>query len=89
MAHRPEADLDALVAVGDHVAIGVGVIDVKVNHIETADEVAGRIEKAVNALGPGRVRWVHPDCGLWMLPRSIADRKLGALVAGRDLFLGR
>jgi 5-methyltetrahydropteroyltriglutamate--homocysteine methyltransferase len=89
LAHRPGSDLDALREVGDHVAMGVGVIDVKVNHVETADEVAGRIEKAVTALGPGRVRWVHPDCGFWMLPRSVADLKIAALVAGRDLFLGR
>jgi 5-methyltetrahydropteroyltriglutamate--homocysteine methyltransferase len=89
LAHRPDSDLEALGDVGDHVAIGVGVIDVKVNHVETADEVAGRIEKAVKTLGPDRVRWVHPDCGFWMLQRSVADRKISALVAGRDRFLGR
>ena len=89
LAHRPDSDLDALQEVGDHVAIGVGVIDIKVNHIETADEVAARIEKAVKAFGPDRVRWVHPDCGFWMLHRSVADRKMSALVAGRDRFLGR
>ena len=88
LAHRPDSDLEALADVGDHVAMGVGVIDIKVNHVETADEVAGRIERAVKALGPGRVRWVHPDCGFWMLQRSVADRKISALVAGRDRFLG-
>jgi methionine synthase II (cobalamin-independent) len=30
-----------------------------------------------------------PDCGLWMLPRSVALGKLENLVKGRDLFLGR
>jgi 5-methyltetrahydropteroyltriglutamate--homocysteine methyltransferase len=89
LAHRPYSDLDALREVGEHVAIGVGVIDVKVNHVETADEVAERIEKAVKVLGPDRVRWVHPDCGFWMLQRSVADRKIEALVAGRDRFLGQ
>jgi len=89
VAHRPDSDLDALKEVSDHVAIGVGVIDIKVNHIETPDEVAVRIEEAVEAFGPGRVRWVHPDCGFWMLQRSVADRKIEALVAGRDRFLGR
>ncbi len=89
MAHRPASDLDSLKEVGDHIAIGVGVIDIKVNHIETPDEVADRIEKAVKAFGPDRVRWVHPDCGFWMLNRSVADRKINALVAGRDRFLGR
>jgi len=51
--------------------------------------VARRIEAAQKALGPGRVRWVHPDCGFWMLKRSVADRKIAALCAGRDLYLGR
>ena len=88
-AHRPPSDLDALKEVADHIALGIGVIDIKVNHIETADEIASRIEKAVQVLGPGRVRWVHPDCGFWMLHRSVADRKIEALVAGRDRFLGR
>lgn len=88
LAHRPDADLDALKQIGGHIAIGIGVIDIKVNHVETADEVAARIETAVEALGPGRVRWVHPDCGFWMLKRSVADRKMEALVAGRNRFLG-
>lgn len=89
LAHRPDSDLDALKAIDERLAIGIGVIDIKVNHVETADEVAARIENAVTALGPNRVRWVHPDCGFWMLNRSIADRKTEALVAGRDRFLGR
>lgn len=89
LAHRPDSDLHALKDIDDRIDLGIGVIDIKVNHIETPDEVARRIEKAVTAAGLGRVRWVHPDCGFWMLKRSIADRKLQALVAGRDVFLGR
>lgn len=88
VAHRPPDDLDALRAVDSRLKLGVGVIDVKVNHIETADEVAKRLEKAERALGDGRVGWAHPDCGFWMLKRSVADRKMQALVAGRDLYLG-
>jgi 5-methyltetrahydropteroyltriglutamate--homocysteine methyltransferase len=88
LAHRPDDDLQALKDVSEDIALGLGVIDIKVNHIETADQVAARIEKAISVLGPGRVKWVHPDCGFWMLKRSIADRKIEALVAGRDKFLG-
>jgi 5-methyltetrahydropteroyltriglutamate--homocysteine methyltransferase len=69
--------------------LGLGVVDVKDLQVETADTVARRIETAVAALGQDAVRWVHPDCGLWMLPRSVADAKLAALVAGRDVFEGR
>lgn len=88
LAHRPDSDLEALREIGDHIDIGIGVVDIKVNHIETADEIAARIDKATRALGPGRIKWVHPDCGFWMLKRSVADRKIDALVAGRDRFLG-
>lgn len=70
------------------IALGIGVIDIKDHQVESADQVARRIEEAIRILGPDRVRWVHPDCGLWMLPRSVADRKLAALVKGRDRFLG-
>ncbi|MEJ7712819.1 MAG: hypothetical protein WKF84_23965 [Pyrinomonadaceae bacterium] len=69
--------------------IGLGVIDVKVNTVETPEVVASRIEQAAKILGDGRITWVHPDCGFWMNKRSIADRKIAALVKGRDLFIGR
>lgn len=88
LAHRPDDDLDALKDVDDRIGIGIGVVDIKVNHIETVDEIAGRIEKAESVLGENRVRWIHPDCGFWMLKRSVADRKIAALAAGRDKYLG-
>ena len=89
LAHRPAEDLEALKDVHEKIGIGIGVVDVKVNHVETADEIAARIERAERTLGPGRVKWVHPDCGFWMLKRSIVDRKIEALVKGRDKYLGR
>lgn len=89
LAHRPDDDLLALREVDERIGIGIGVVDIKVNHIETADEIARRIEEAESVLGAGRVRWVHPDCGFWMLNRSVADRKIAALAKGRDLYLGR
>ena len=89
LAHRPMGDLEALRDIEPRIGIGVGVIDIKVNEVESADVVARRIERAEQVLGAGRVRYVHPDCGFWMLKRSVADRKIVALVAGRDLFLGR
>ncbi len=88
LACRPEEDLDALQDVDPKIRLGVGVVEVKVNHIETAEEVAWRIDIAEKRLGPDRIGWVHPDCGFWMLKRSVADRKIAALVAGRNLYLG-
>lgn len=71
------------------IGIGLGVVDIKVNTVESPEEVARRIETATKIVGDGRITWVNPDCGFWMNKRSIADRKIASLVAGRDLFLGR
>ncbi len=88
MAHRRHEDLEPLKDVDPKIKIGLGVIDVKVNHVETAEEIAHALERAEGILGAGRVGWIHPDCGFWMLKRSVADRKIAALAAGRDLYLG-
>jgi 5-methyltetrahydropteroyltriglutamate--homocysteine methyltransferase len=73
----------------DNLRFGIGVIDVKDTQVETADQVAARIERAVSWLGsPERIAYVHPDCGFWVLPRAVADGKIAALVAGRDRYLG-
>jgi 5-methyltetrahydropteroyltriglutamate--homocysteine methyltransferase len=71
------------------IGLGLGVIDIKVNTVETPDLIACRIEEATGIVGDGRIKWVNPDCGFWMNKRSIADRKIAALVKGRDLFLGQ
>jgi 5-methyltetrahydropteroyltriglutamate--homocysteine methyltransferase len=89
LAHRPASDLEALKDLDPGLGIGLGVVDIKVNHVETPEDIARAIERAERVLGAGRVRFVHPDCGFWMLKRSIADRKIAALVKGRDLYLGR
>lgn len=88
LKHRPDADLEALKEVSSGITLGIGVIDVKINPVETPDDVASSIEKAVQELGTGRVGWIHPDCGFWMLQRSVVDRKIEALVKGRDKYLG-
>ena len=89
LAHRPASDLEALKEINPTIGLGLGVIDVKVNHIEKPEQVAKKIEDAERTLGAGRVRYIHPDCGFWMVKRSIADRKMQALSQGRDLYLGR
>lgn len=82
------ADLASLADL-TNVRFGVGVIDVKSTQIETPDVVAHRIEQAAGDLGGAeRIAYVHPDCGFWVLPRSVADGKITALVAGRDRYLG-
>ena len=70
------------------IGLGLGVIDIKSNTVESPDEIARRIEQAASFVGAERIKWVNPDCGFWMNKRSIADRKIAALVKGRDLYLG-
>lgn len=88
LASRGAEDLEALKDVDKKILLGIGVVEVKINHIETPDEIAARIEMAERQLGQGRIGWIHPDCGFWMLKRSVADRKMEALVKGRNLYLG-
>ena len=88
-AHRPPEELRAFADLDPRIGFGLGVIDIKVNTVETPEIVAKRIEAAARIVGDGRIKWVNPDCGFWMNKRSIADRKIASLVQGRDLFLGR
>jgi 5-methyltetrahydropteroyltriglutamate--homocysteine methyltransferase len=88
-AHRPTNELEAFRGLRPEIGLGLGVVDIKSTQIESADLVARAIERASKMLGPERVRYVHPDCGFWMLKRSIADGKIRALVLGRDQFEGR
>jgi 5-methyltetrahydropteroyltriglutamate--homocysteine methyltransferase len=57
--------------------------------VETPEEIARELEHAEKVLGPGRVRFIHPQCGFWMLKRFVADRKIAAPAKGRDLYVER
>lgn len=87
MARRDQGEVALLRDLDPRFKIGLGVIDIKTTVVETPSEVARRIEHAEKMLGAGRVRYVHPDCGFWMLKRSVADRKMQSLVAGRNEYL--
>jgi 5-methyltetrahydropteroyltriglutamate--homocysteine methyltransferase len=88
-ARRGYEELEVFRDLDPRIAIGLGVIDIKDNLIEPPELIARRLQQASKVLGPDRVRWIHPDCGFWMLQRSVADGKMQALVAGRNLFEGR
>ncbi|MFZ1908367.1 MAG: cobalamin-independent methionine synthase II family protein [Burkholderiales bacterium] len=85
-AHRPPEELAVFKALRRDLGFGLGVVDIKRTEIETPEDVARAIERAEKLLGKGRVKYIHPDCGFWMLPRSVADGKIRALAAGRDLY---
>ncbi len=87
-AHRPVEELAAFRELRPEIGMGLGVVDIKRTDIESADAIARQIERAGELLGAGRVKYIHPDCGFWMLPRNVADGKIRALTAGRDLYEG-
>lgn len=89
-ANREMAELDVardVAAAGRDV--GAGVIDVKNYHLESADEVAERIEALLTAGVPEDRLLLVPDCGFSQTARWATKPKLRALVEGRDLVLGR
>jgi 5-methyltetrahydropteroyltriglutamate--homocysteine methyltransferase len=73
---------------GDHRQVGLGVLDVHRNDIETPQKVAERIERSAKILGdPSRI-WVNPDCGLRTRSLQIAYQKLENMVEGARLARG-
>ncbi|HTO47732.1 MAG TPA: cobalamin-independent methionine synthase II family protein [Burkholderiales bacterium] len=88
-AHRPPEELAVFKELRPEIGMGLGVVDIKRTEIESAEAIARAIEAAERAIGAGRVKYIHPDCGFWMLKRPIADGKIRALAAGRDLYEGR
>jgi 5-methyltetrahydropteroyltriglutamate--homocysteine methyltransferase len=59
----------------------LGVLDLSNMDIETPQRVAARIRRALPFVPPDRLI-VAPDCGMKYLPRSVADAKMRAMVAG-------
>jgi len=88
-ARRGYEELSAFSELDPKIGLGIGVIDIKDNEVESRELIASRIEKIAKTIGAERLHYVHPDCGFWMLQRSVVDRKMRALVEGRDLFEGR
>ena len=61
--------------------VGIGVIDVKTNEVESSGFVADRIRRALEVIPTERLI-ITPDCGLVRLPREVAFSKLNAMVEG-------
>jgi 5-methyltetrahydropteroyltriglutamate--homocysteine methyltransferase len=88
-ARRGYDEMEVFRDLDPKIGMGLSVIDIKDNVIESPELIASRIESTAKTLGVNRIPYVHPDCGFWMLQRSVADGKMKALVAGRDKFEGR
>lgn len=64
--------------------LGLGVIDVKTERVESPELVATRIRRALRFVAPENLV-INPDCGLRHLPPAVARAKLAAMVAGTAL----
>jgi 5-methyltetrahydropteroyltriglutamate--homocysteine methyltransferase len=64
--------------------IGLGVVDVHVNNIESPELVRDRILYAAKILGAEKI-YVNPDCGLRTRSRDVAISKLKSMVQGAML----
>jgi len=81
---RGPGDLEYLKDLPKHMALGVGVVDVKTTVIESPQDVAARLIQAGKVVGPERV-CASTDCGLLNLKREHASRKLAAMVEGAEI----
>lgn len=62
----------------------VGCLDLNDLNVETPEQVAGRIRRALEHVAPERVI-LAPDCGMKYLPRAVAQGKLQAMVQAARL----
>src|ERR671917_1397267 len=74
-------DLHVIKQLGWNRALGLGVVDIKTEQIESAELIAQRIQKALETF-PADKLIINPDCGLRNLPADVARSKLAAMVEG-------
>jgi 5-methyltetrahydropteroyltriglutamate--homocysteine methyltransferase len=82
-AAQPNLDPEVLRDLPDKTIV-LGVLDLGSDEVETPEDVADRLRKAL-AVVPKERLVVAPDCGMKYLPRERAFRKLEAMVAGARL----
>ena len=80
-ARRGEEDLQLFKEFNAPFQLGLGVIDVKSQEVESAALVADRIRRALEVV-PAEKLVINPDCGCVRLPRDVAFNKLAAMVEG-------
>ncbi len=64
--------------------IGLGVLDIHSDFVESPELVRDRILYAAKVLGPERI-FVNPDCGLRTRKLNVAYSKLQNMVKGAEL----
>jgi 5-methyltetrahydropteroyltriglutamate--homocysteine methyltransferase len=81
MASREFAELELIRTIAKTKDVAVGVIDVKSYHLETPEEVAGRVRACLKFAPAERLSFA-PDCGLSQTARWAAREKLRNMVEG-------
>jgi len=83
-ANREMAEIEMWKDVGADREIACGVVDVKSFYMETAEDVADRLELCAKYVPVDKLSAI-PDCGFFPVPRWVAAEKLTRLVAGAKL----
>jgi 5-methyltetrahydropteroyltriglutamate--homocysteine methyltransferase len=83
-ARRGDEDLQLFKEFNPSFSLGLGVVDVKIQDVESAGFVADRIRRALEVVPPDKLV-INPDCGCLHLPRDVAFNKLCAMVEGARL----
>jgi len=83
-ARRGDEDLQLFKEFSPSFSLGLGVVDVKIQDVESPGFVADRIRRALEVVPPEKLV-VNPDCGCLHLPRDVAFNKLCAMVEGASL----
>ncbi|HEX4949355.1 MAG TPA: methionine synthase [Blastocatellia bacterium] len=83
-ANREFAQIELLKHFKTHQRIGFGVIDVKSYFVETPEEVAAGIRRALQFTSAEQLV-ITPDCGFNHCPRHIAFRKMLAMTEGAKI----
>ncbi len=80
-ARRGGEDLDLFREFKPPFELGVGVIDIKNQEVETPEMVADHLRQALEVMPAERIA-VLTDCGCFHLPRDVAFAKLKSMVEG-------
>jgi 5-methyltetrahydropteroyltriglutamate--homocysteine methyltransferase len=77
--------LDLLNEYGDRRQVGLGVLDIHVDKVESPQTVRDRVLRAAEVLDdPSRIL-VNPDCGLRTRSLDVAYQKLSNMVKGTEM----
>jgi 5-methyltetrahydropteroyltriglutamate--homocysteine methyltransferase len=87
MANREFAEIELLQPFAEKMDVSVGIVDVKNYYLESAEDVAERIQRCLKYVPADRLS-VAPDCGLSQTARWAARKKLINMVKGAKLVRG-